>query len=151
MKLEYTSNVADVLGRLKYNFEQTASQLVAELGQAQILNINERMDAGHGLDDQSMPAYKAATVAARRRKGKQTSIRTLTDTGQMRRSMHVQRVTKGPDGWAAYINFTTREDALKAAYQQQMTPWFGISPADRARLDEIVRLRLGQFAGSATR
>ena len=144
MKLNFEFD-ASALNDLGDKLDTAAKQITTELAQAQLINIRLRADQGVGLDDKRMPGYADSTKQSRQRRGRQISIRNLQDTGSMLRSMQVESAVETDGGYEATINFATREDAEKAAYQQERAPWFGVSPNDEALLSDLAQRRLEEI------
>lgn len=145
MRLDFEID-ARALRELGGKLDATAKQLATELAQAQLVNIRLRADQGVGLDDKRMPGYAERTKKSRQRRGRQTGTRNLQDTGSMMRAMQVESAVEVDGGYEATINFATRKDAEKAAYQQERTPWFGVSPNDEALLSNLAQRRLKEIA-----
>lgn len=118
---------------------------MVEAGQALVAQIHRRALLGIGLDDAKMPDYADSTAKRKRKKGHETAFRTLTETGSMLRSMHVESISVGNQSATITIGFSNAEDGKKAAYNQSRTPWFGASPRDREVLQELLKGRIQQI------
>lgn len=118
-----------------------------EMGQAQIANIQLRLTRGLGVDDAPMKMYSKKYAAHRERSGRESQIRTLNFTGSMQRSLAIKEVSKNGQEIVVKVGFSNPQDEAKAAYNQQRTPWFGVSPQDEAALRRVVELRLAEIFG----
>lgn len=118
-----------------------------EMGEAQIANIQLRLTKGLGVDDAPMAPYSKEYAKKRERIGMESQLRTLNFTGSMQRSLTLKDVRKEGDDIAVKVGFTNPKDEEKAAFNQQRTPWFGVSPQDEATLRRVVELRLAEIFG----
>lgn len=116
-----------------------------ELGEAQVANMQIRLTRGLGVDDAPMAPYSKAYAQKRERIGMESRFRTLNFTGSMQRSIHIQHVQQQGSEIVVKVGFTNPKDQEKATYNQQRTPWFGVSPQDEATLRRVVQLRLAEL------
>ena len=127
------------LHNLSEDIDLAAREAITEMAQAQVVNVQMRLQRGIGLNDKEMPKYAASTAKQRRSKRLQTRVRDLSDTGMMRKSIHVESVEKDGDKYVATLGFSTRAEAEKAAYNQKIAPFFGISPQDERDLQSVLQ------------
>lgn len=113
--------------------ESLGRKVIAEMAQLQIVLTRERTARGIGVHDQAMPQKADG------------STRTLLDTGSMLRAMHTQYIKPTNRGWEAINGFSTREDAMKAAYNQLRDPWYGISPEDAKQINRLAQQYLNDM------
>lgn len=137
---------ASQFAELGDRLEKAAREVLAEMAQAQLVNIRLRVDAGKGLDDQQMPGYAKSTREDRQKRGRQVARRDLQDSGSMLNAMIVESIVATDTGLEATLGFATREDAAKAAYNQERAPWFGVSPDDEQLLMALADQRLKEKA-----
>lgn len=109
--------------------------------------INQRVQRGIGVNDIPMKPYSPAYKKKREESGRAVAVRNLTWTGEMLKSMYVKQVVANLQEVKVDIGFTNQDAAAKAAYNQQRTPWFGISPQDEATLRRIAEERLRAIFG----
>lgn len=112
-----------------------ARKVVERLALTQIANINRRLDRGLNVDDSRMPDYSESYASQREKRGRQTKVRDLQDRGIMRRDMH--NIPTGET--SEQIAFGSARAKELAQYNQNVDPWFGISPADQQELDAELR------------
>lgn len=127
--------------------DQQLLDAAREMGEAQIANIQIRLTKGIGLDDAPMAPYSPAYAKKRERIGMESQIRTLNFTGSMQRSLSIRSAQKIGSEIVVEVGFANPSDQEKAAYNQQRTPWFGVSPQDEAALRRVVELRLAEIFG----
>ena len=114
------------------------SPILAEvMGNAQVANNQLRLDNGIGVDDKKMKLYSRQYALEREARGERIDVRNLVQTGRMRGGMALQKVEKTSTGAVATIGFTDARARELAFYNQQRTPFFGISPSDATSLDAI--------------
>ena len=114
------------------------SPILAEvMGNAQVANNQLRLDNGIGVDDKKMKLYSRQYALEREARGERIDVRNLVQTGRMRGGMALQKVERTSTGAVATIGFTDARARELAFYNQQRTPFFGISPSDATSLDAI--------------
>jgi hypothetical protein len=114
------------------------SPILAEvMGNAQVANNQLRLDNGIGVDDKKMKLYSRQYALEREARGERIDVRNLVQTGRMRGGMALQKVERTSTGAVATIGFTDARARELAFYNQQRTPFFGISPSDATTLDAV--------------
>jgi hypothetical protein len=114
------------------------SPILAEvMGNAQVANNQLRLDNGIGVDDKKMKLYSRQYALEREARGERIDVRNLVQTGRMRGGMALQKVERTSTGAVATIGFTDARARELAFYNQQRTPFFGISPSDATSLDAV--------------
>ena len=114
------------------------SPILAEvMGNAQVANNQLRLDNGIGVDDKKMKLYSRQYALERESRGERIDVRNLVQTGRMRGGMALQKVEKTSTGAVATIGFSDARARELAFYNQQRTPFFGISPSDATSLDAV--------------
>ena len=114
------------------------SPILAEvMGNAQVANNQLRLDNGIGVDDKKMKLYSRQYALEREARGERIDVRNLVQTGRMRGGMALHKVERTSTGAVATIGFTDARARELAFYNQQRTPFFGISPSDATSLDAI--------------
>ena len=135
MKFEYDTDAftEDALEKLA-----EVSPILAEvLGNAQVANNQLRLDNGVGLEDKKMKAYSPEYAEQRQARGERIDVRNLVQTGRMRGAMALQGVEKTATGAIATVGFSDARARMLAFYNQQRTPFFGVSGEDATKLNEI--------------
>ena len=128
---------------------ETALALVEVAGATGAASIKLRTRAGKGVDDQKMKTKSSdpneqGTYSKRYskvREKRRVDIRDLTFTGAMIKSVVVDRLETTATGASAVIT-VTNDQKEKAAYNQAMSPWFGISPQDEQAILAVVEAEL---------
>lgn len=135
MRFEYNTDAFtdDVIEKLA----EISPDLAQSLGNAQVANNQLRLDNGMGLDDKKMKPYSPEYAEKRRERGERTDVRNLVQSGRMRGAMAMQGVEKTATGAIATIGFSDARARLLAFYNQQRTPFFGVSDEDATKLNEI--------------
>lgn len=118
---------------------------------AQAVNIQRRARDGIGLDDAPMPAYSQAYARLKQKSGREAAIRNLSWSGSMLRAIALERVEVESTGPVAVLGFSTQKQEEIARYNQQRTPWFGISRQDAAILQRIAERRLAAAVNKRNR
>lgn len=114
------------------------SPILAEvMGNAQVANNQLRLDNGIGVDDKKMKLYSRQYALEREARGERIDVRNLVQTGRMRGGMALQKVERTSTGAVATIGFSDARARELAFYNQQRTPFFGISPSDATSLDAV--------------
>jgi len=114
------------------------SPILAEvMGNAQVANNQLRLDNGIGVDDKKMKLYSRQYALERESRGERIDVRNLVQTGRMRGGMALQKVERTSTGAVATIGFSDARARELAFYNQQRTPFFGISPSDATSLDAV--------------
>jgi len=137
---------------------KTALAIVDVAGQVGAASIKLRTKAGVGVDDQKMKTPSKSPNSARTyaksygkrrdKQGRRVDIRDLTITGQMVKSVLLDRVEATPTGAQGVIT-VTNDQKEKAAYNQALTPWFGLSPADEQAIAAAVEAELQKIISQA--
>ena len=139
MKAKLTTNMEEFVQSLKDATEEQAEGMVRAIATVQISNIRNRLEKGIGLNDGPLPEYTGSYKKRREDRGRQTRTRDLLFTGRMIRSITILSVRKAGSAYVATIGFASPSESLKAAGNQALAPWFGISNRDRARIAEYLR------------
>ena len=92
-----------------------------------------------------MPSYANSTAQQKRKRGRDATVRNLTDTGSMMRSIHIESVTVEGSHAEITTGFSNAEDAQKAVYNQRRAPWFGASPKDQEVVEEVLTTRIAEI------
>jgi len=129
------SNKLDEIMRRKLS--TITHRMAAELGQAHVVNLHQRAQKGVGVLDQKMPAYNKGYQRRKAKSGRSTQVRNLTLSGRMLGGLVVSVARRGPIGARATIAFTDTHSRDKARWNQRISPWFGVSPRDRATLRQL--------------
>ena len=135
---------------------ETALALVEVAGSTGAASIKLRTRAGKGVDDQKMKTKSSdpneqGTYSKRYskvREKRRVDIRDLTFTGAMIKSVVVDRLETTATGASAVIT-VTNDQKEKAAYNQAMSPWFGISPQDEQAILAVVEAELQKIISQA--
>ena len=126
------------LERVMRTQETIASQTALRLAETQRANILLRVNRGIGADDTKMPSYSRGYERHKRNQGRQSGRRDLSFSGSMLRDMHAVQT----DTAQAKVLFGSGAQKLKALYNQELYPWFGISPNDQKLLSaELGRIQ----------
>jgi len=126
------------------NLPDKGSSALVEAGQALIAQIHRRVSRGIGVNDAAMPRYSEATAKQRAKRGRETRVRNLMDSGSMLRSIHLESVSVEGSTATVTIGFSNAQDRLKAEYNQRIAPWFGASPSDKKIIIALLREHMGQ-------
>lgn len=116
---------------------EIAPLLVEILGNNQVANNQLRLDNGIGLDDKKMKLYSKSYEQQRKEKGERVDVRNLVQTGRMRGALALQKVEETSTGATAIIGFSDARARELAFYNQERTAFFGVSPEDGKKLQEI--------------
>lgn len=95
-----------------------------------------RTQAGQSADGNAFAPYSPAYARYRAKKGRGTNP-DLTFTGEMLRAMDVLEVADTGDKVRATIGFTSALANNKAAYNSDLRPFLGLTPADEQRLSDL--------------
>lgn len=117
--------------------KQMVAPRLAEMAQVQIANMRRRAQRGLGVDDRKMKKYSPAYAKKKKKAGRRTNIRDLTWTGQMMRAIRATPVTQSGGTFSVSIKFSDQANAQKAQWNQNISPFFGISPNDAAIIREV--------------
>jgi len=123
-------------------FSEVSQPLAEILGNAQVANNQMRLDNGVGLDDKPMKPYSEDYAKQRQDRGERTDVRNLVQSGRMRGAMAVQKVEKTDTGAVSEVGFTDARARELAFYNQERTPFFGISDEDGKKLSELGQVEL---------
>ena len=124
---------------------QKIEPALVEAAQALVAMIQIRASRGIGLDDAGMPDYSPEYAKQKSAAGRDSSVRNLTDTGSMLRSIHLESIKTGGQRSQIVLAFSKAEDARKATFNQRIAPWFGASPKDRQVMLELLKKRIPQL------
>lgn len=147
-------SLADLLDELEDEVESISEAMVFALAADLAGLIRNRVSQGLGSDDrpmlspskESMGAYSRDYAKYRREKGRTTDSRDLAFTGRMMAGITVDGpYREGSDLVARVVFAGGAEIQLKAVYNEQMTPFFGISPKDQKVLERAAEAYLQQF------
>ena len=135
---------------------ETALALVEVAGSTGVAAIKTRTRSGIGIDDKKMKTksrrpneegtYSKSYSELRERR--RVDIRDLTWSGAMLKGVVLDRLEVTPNGAQAVIT-VTNDQKLKAAENQEMSPWFGISPSDEAAILAVVEAELQKIISKA--
>jgi len=106
------------------------------IGQAQIVNLRQRVAQGLGVYDQKMPPYSPGYRRKRAKTGRQVDNRDLTYSGRMLGSL-TQELNASETGVTVVIRFADAPSQQKARWNQAISPWFGVSPRDLRTLRAV--------------
>ena len=106
------------------------------IGQAQIVNLRQRVAKGLGVYDQKMPPYSPGYRRKRAKTGRQVDNRDLTYSGRMLGSL-TQELNASENGVTVVIRFADAPSQQKARWNQTIAPWFGVSPSDLRTLRAV--------------
>jgi hypothetical protein len=90
---------------------------------------------GQGIKGR-MPSYSRSYKVTRRKKGRQTSKRDLTFTGNMWQSLSVTSKTFNKQ---AIMFFSGAEDNRKAFFNDERTPFFGLNTDEKSFLNSKLK------------
>lgn len=133
-----TRDPKQIAAAIKNRIELAQARMIAELAQTQILSMRRRIARGIGVLDAPMPPYPKGYAAKKAASGRQSSVRDLMWSGRMLASM----VVRVEGTHRARISFSDAKSVEKARKNQRRSPWFGVSPSDRARLIDQARVIL---------
>lgn len=122
---------------------------LVEAGQALIAQMHLRASRGIGLNDAAMPQYSDSYAERKRKRGRDATTRNLTETGSMLRSIHIESVRTEGTTATLTIGFSNANDLRKAAYNQQIAPWFGASPRDQEIIGRLLETRMAELLKGA--
>ena len=129
---------ADTQQALDAFLRQEAAAIIQGLGQLQVANIKNRVEAGRDIYDRQMPPYTSAYAKYRTKKGRNATRRNLLFRGHMLRGMFAV-----PNGdLRIVIKFTDPTQRIKARANHEIAPWFGVSEDDFLKLSRWLRDRL---------
>jgi len=106
------------------------------IGQAQIVNIRQRVAQGLGVYDQKMPPYSPSYRIERAATGRQVDTRDLTYSGRLLGPL-TQELNASETGVTVVIRFADVASQRKARQNQRISPWFGVSPRDLRTLRAV--------------
>ena len=142
-----------------FNFEELAFAIATSAGQAQVANLRDRLMKGIGQDDKPMK-YKGKTYSTRYAKWRRGEFKEKPPGGTLRTdirnlmvnassgmigSINVQRVESNGPRATATIAPAGAHNVDKAYWNQIMTPFIGVSPKDKALLDELAQIEADLF------
>ena len=142
MSSKFTFDTSKFTEEVLQKFNESSVPLAEILGNAQVANNQLRMDEGVGLDDKPMPLYSKDYAEKRKERGERTDVRNLVQTGRMRGAMAVQKTEKTDTGAVSEVGFTDARARELAFYNQQRTPFFGISEEDGKKLSALGQIEL---------
>lgn len=120
--------------------QQVGKALLDEVAAAQVVILNQRLNEGRGLNDAAMPPLTPAYV---RRSNRRDAVRSLLNTGHMRRSIRV--VAEGNTRTIGFGDDFARD---KAVWNHTRYPWWGVSARDMAYLQKVVDAFLQRLRGT---
>ena len=136
---------------------EKVGDIVLAGAQAAVSKIKTRTRDGIGVDDKPMKTksktpnrwgtYSDSTSQRREKEGRNVDIRDLTRTGRMIQGVIVENVQVTENGATAFVTVANSEKE-KAAYQQAMTPWFGLSPLDVELVESVITEELRKAVDS---
>lgn len=128
--MNFTLDASEFSDDVQEKLKTYAPQITEVMAAAQVANNQARLDQGLGLDDRPMPLYSPDYAEARQARGERVDVRNLVQTGRMRGAMAVQETRRTLNGAVSVIGFTDARARQLAFYNQQRTPFFGVSDAD---------------------
>lgn len=128
--MKFTLDASEFSRDVAEKLKEYAPQITEVMATGQVANNQKRLDQGIGLDDRPMPLYSTAYAAERAARGERTDVRNLVQTGRMRGAMAVQETRRTQGGAVSVIGFTDARARQLAFFNQQRTPFFGVSDAD---------------------
>lgn len=147
----------DVLNHIEGRVEDVVGAVAYALGADLVGLIRNRVAKGLGIDDSpmlspskdSMGAYNRDYANYRRDKGRNTDVRDLAMTGRMMSGITIEGpFEKGSEIYVRVFFAGGPDIQIKAAYNNDMTPFFGISPRDQQILDRASQAYLAKFLES---
>jgi len=135
--MKFSYDVSEFVEDLEEFMKEAAPQVTEVMATSQVANNQARLDQGLGLDDRPMPLYSPAYAEARQARGERVDVRNLVQTGRMRGAMAVQDTQRTETGAVTNIGFTDARARELAFYNQQRTPFFGVSDADGKVLEAV--------------
>ncbi len=140
--------------------DSTKLAAIVEAGaQVAVAQIKNRTRAGIGIDDKPMKTkskkpnrfgtYAESTSRQRGKEGRNVDVRDLTMTGRMIQGVLVESVQVQVDSATAFVSIANSEKE-KAAFNQALTPWFGLSPTDRELVKSTIEQELRKAIASAS-
>ncbi len=113
-----------------------------EAGQAMIAQIRLRASRGVGIDDAQMKAYSPGYARQKQGRGRDVSVRNLSDTGSMLRAIHLESVQVDGPVLTISIGFADAFSKEKARWNHAIDRWWGASPNDRKVVIDLLRSRI---------
>jgi|32_taG_2_1085360.scaffolds.fasta_scaffold00553_7 hypothetical protein len=134
----------------------TALAIVEVAGSTGVAAIKTRTRAGRGIDDNKMKTPSKtpneqgtySKAYSDKRADRRVDIRDLTWTGAMVQGVILDRIETTQTGARAVIT-VTNDQKEKAAFNQVMSPWFGISPQDEQAILAVAEAELQKLLSQA--
>lgn len=130
----------NLTGAMKSMAKEIGKALLDEVAAAQVVILNQRLNEGMGLNDAAMPPLTPSYV---RRSNRRDSIRSLLNTGHMRRSIRVQAEDN-----TRTIGFGDDFARDKALWNHTRYPWWGVSARDTQHLQKVIDAFLQRLRGT---
>lgn len=118
---------------------KTALVALSSIGPAIIEQIKQRVASGVGIHDTMMKSYEKTTA-----KKKGTTVRNLSDSGDMLASLAVLGVSTTGSGAGIAVGLTNSEAQRKAERNQAISPWLGLSPKDQLAIESLIKEELSK-------
>jgi len=135
-------NLPDVDGDLAF-------RVVTEAATSQVANMQLRVSRGMGIKDSPMKPYSKAYAELRAENNKNTNKRDLVWTGQMMRSISMQQAeittTATGKGAEATIAPGGAMNRNKVAWNNAISPFYGMSPQDLMIIDAIAEETIEEY------
>lgn len=121
--------------------EKAIQQLLDEAGARVVAAIQSRVSRGEGLDDSPMKEYTPQYKKIKEASGRRSDIRDLTWSGRMLTSLHFKR----GQPFSGVVSFSDARSQQLAKINQEIEPWFGLSPADEEQIREFLDQKLKEL------
>lgn len=116
-----------------------------------LVAFNQRLDRGVGVNGQQMPPYSEGYKKQRARRGRQTRVRDLRLTNEMRRSYQIIDQTISENGFTVKFGFITARAREKALHNHIRSPFVGFSESDilaiQAALNDFIQRENSRNSG----
>ena len=127
---KFSKAVGSAVSKIVKKGRQVVNKAIAE---AQLENVQARLDKGIGVDDSPMPPVTEKYAKARKRNG---DIRTIWNSGRLRKSLVIKSTD---DGMVRWIQTKGGRNEQVLIYTNKKHKWFGISKKDKDILLTIAR------------
>ena len=124
---------AEVLLRLSQETLNRKLDVFEQAVSDEATRIVQRTQSGKDVNDQAFAPYSKAYAKVRQKKGRKTSPVDLLFTGKMLAAIQT-RIRRFAQGIEATIYFSSPQEAAKAAGNQRLRPFFGLSDEQVGRI-----------------
>lgn len=121
------------------DFSNAALLALGSIGPAIIEQIKQRVASGVGVHDTMMKSYEKTTA-----KKKGTTIRNLSDSGDMLASLSILGTSTTGSGAGISVGLVGGEAKIKGEYNQAISPWLGFSPSDQRVIETLINEELAK-------